>query len=165
MTRIGRLVSAAIVLGVTLGLAGCTAGVPLLGLTVIDGRTAIVVSLCPGERISEVSTYHGDASGNNVTTTWEMKANPPRPGVLFIIGMPHPGFTTTIPLASTLRPSDENASVTVDSPSFHGVYEAAVFDDFVKAKAGSVLVNGSYITYGKYMSDYALCKQRKKDSG
>jgi hypothetical protein len=165
MTRISRPVSVAIVLGVTLGLAGCTAGTPRLGLTLIDGKTAIVVSLCPGERINDMHTYHGDANGTTVTTTWEIKANPPQAGVLFIIGLPHPGFTTTIPLASTPRPSDEAASVSVDSPYWHGVYFAGTVDDFGKAKAGSVLVNGSYITYGQYMSDYALCKQQKKDTG
>jgi phage-related tail fiber protein len=158
-----RVVAAAIVIASCLALSGCVANTAVIGLTVVHGKTAMVVSLCPGERVSEVATFHGNANGT-VTTTWELAAKPPQPGVLFFIGMPRAKFTTKIPLAVGSLHPDEQGSVTVDSPYWHGIYLAGTSDDFGKAKPGSVLVNGSYITYGTYMADYQLCKQQKRNT-
>jgi len=159
-----RLVATAMVFGAALVLAGCVPNSPVLGLTVIHGKTAIVVSLCPGERVTEVSTFHGDQNDNGITTTWTITAHPPQPGALFIVGMPRAKFITKDPLASTPLHQDEMAMVTVDSSYWHGEYSAFASDEFGRARHGSVLVNGSYISYGSYMADYKLCKQKEKNT-
>lgn len=161
---IRRLAATAILLCVTVVLTGCTPNNPVVGLTVVHGKIAIVVALCHGEFVSKVSTFQGNATGDGVTTTWEMTARPPRPGVLFFIGMPRAGFTTTVPLTSTPPGSDQQAMVVVDSTYWHGEYASFAAEDFAKAKPGSVLVNGSYISYASYMAEYQLCKQKEKNT-
>jgi hypothetical protein len=135
-------------------------------LTLVNGKTAIVMALCPGDRVSDVSTWHADADGNSTTATWQIIAKPAQTGTLFVVGQPHAGFTTKIPLVPSRLNAGERAAVVVTSPPSHpDAYTAFTEDDFKLAKAGSVLVGGKYFSFAQYKTDFAMCKQIKNLAG
>jgi hypothetical protein len=128
-----------LVLAVMVTCAACFFGDPSnpSGATLIDGRPAVVATLCKGEGVDSVFITDSASQDGEGPTVWRIDAaNGPVRRDTFVIGDVPEGFTATTPLAGNLPRRELTAWVITDS----GV-EMVNAVDFRKVEEGKLYLD------------------------
>ena len=131
---------------------------PVAGVAIALGKPAIVISPCAGDVVTEVGAFSKDA--NDVTkNVWLAKSSNGRRLVVMGIGVAPRGYENVVPYATPLPSASLTGKVIVKSPSGTSV-TVSTADSFADATASEILVNGNYLSFNEFMTQYSLCKAK-----
>lgn len=131
---------------------------PVAGVAIALGKPAIVISPCAGDVVTEVGAY---AKGNNDVTNnvWLVKSEKARRLAVIGIGDTPVGYNTVVQYTAPSSLSALSGKVIV-KPANGPAFTVSTVDSFADATAEQILVNGNYLSFSDFMTQYSLCKAK-----
>jgi hypothetical protein len=129
---------------------------PVAGVAIALGKPAIVISPCPGDVVTEVGAYAKESTDITKNVWLAKSANGRRLAVIGVGETPQ-GYQTVVPYAKAAAPDALSGKVIV-KPASGKSFTVSTVDSFADATDTRILVNGNYLSFADFMTQYSLCK-------